>query len=958
MRPAKLLVTLAVVVWSAAAESADSAEFFERKIRPVLANNCIGCHNAKLKTAGLDLSSSEGFLKGGSNGPVVSKDDPASSRLLQVLSYQQPVKMPPQGKLASQEIADFTSWVNAGAPWPKASAAAAHRVPGSYPFTEEQKRFWAFQPVRDYPPPQVSDASWVKSSIDRFILAKLEGKGLKPAPAADKRTLIRRATFDLTGLPPTPKEIDDFLADTSPDAFARVVDRLLRSPRYGERWGRHWLDVARYADSTGADEDIRYPYAYRYRDYVIDAFNRDLPYDRFIKEQLAGDLLPADKPGEVNVRGIVATGFLAVGLKLLAEQDKPKMVYDMVDEQLDTTSRAFMGLTVACARCHDHKFDPIPTQDYYSMAGIFASTKSLSKVEGTVSQLYFAPLVPKPVYEKYEGHQKKIKSKLKQIQAVASVEAARRTAALLPRLADYMMAAYEYAHLPRSEWKLCIEDFARRKYLDAAALERWINYLTPSDDVRPELDEWFRAAAVGEAAARAEAAKYQQRFAATLADWEQKLAEWRDKVTAAAAQDNEPPDKPAFQGGKDRFFATVSFDASGPFRIAEPSAVFGPGKKIPASHEDPLYSTEANARIRVLDADIAELLKTAPPEPEMASGVTEGANVEQHVLIRGDAHNPGPLAPRRFLRVIAGDQQPPITSGSGRLQLAEWLASPTHPLTARVIVNRIWQFHFGQGLVRTPNNFGQLGDRPTHPELLDYLARRFVEQGWSIKAMHRMIMLSNAYQMSSRVTKQQAEADPDNLLLSHFNRRRLDVEEIRDALLAMDGSLDLTMGGTLQSGFGTDGENSSERLSIDPTTSRRRTVYLPLRRSNLPSLLNLFDFGDATTPGEGRANTNVAPQALFMMNSRFISERSRSFAKSMAETITAKDDDARRLEWAFLRILNRLPEPEEVRKLTEYLGAFQTKLAASGTGTKDATLSAWQSVCHILMASNEFIYVD
>src|SRR5215813_1024498 len=357
----KLAAVAVLCVAPAAGQFVTPSDFFETKIRPVFAANCFACHNAQMKTAGLDLSTAAGLQQGATSGPIISKDDPEKSRLLEVLRYQSATKMPPMGKLPDAQIADIAAWAKLGAPWPEKPVTTAEpKKSAQYEFTAEQRAFWAFQPVKDYPPPAVKNSSWPKSPVDNFILAKLEEKGITPAAPAEKLALLRRVTFDLTGLPPTPNEIDDFLSDHSAGAFAKVVDRLLASPRYGERWGRHWLDVARYADSTGADEDIRYPYAWRYRDYVIDAFNRDLPYNQFVMEQLAGDLLPAERPGEVNRRSIVATGFLAIGLKLLAEQDKPKMVYDMVDEQLDATSRAFMGLTVACARCHDHKFDPIP----------------------------------------------------------------------------------------------------------------------------------------------------------------------------------------------------------------------------------------------------------------------------------------------------------------------------------------------------------------------------------------------------------------------------------------------------------------------------------------------------------------------------------------------------------------------------------------------------------------------
>jgi cytochrome c551/c552 len=943
--------------------SSEQVEFFESKIRPLLANNCFTCHGSTVQAAGLNFSTAATFFKGAESGPVVVKGEPENSRLIQVVGYHGTIKMPPAGKLKDSEIADLVAWVKMGAPWADAGVIPpAPERRAEHKFSREQKAFWAFQPVRDNPPPTAKNGGWAQSPVDRFILAELESKGLAPAKAADRLTLLRRATFDLTGLPPTVKEIEDFLADGSPDAFAKVVDRLLASPRYGERWGRHWLDVARYADSAGADEDIRYPYAYRYRDYVVDALNQDLPYDEFIKQQLAGDLLPPDTPGGVNVKGIVATGFLQVGPKLLAEQDKPKMVYDMVDEQLDVTSRAFMGLTVGCARCHDHKFDPIPTKDYYSMASIFASTKSLSKVEGTVSQLLFVPLVPKDVTERYNQHQAKIKAKSEQIQEIVDSEAAKYAAALRPDLARYMLASWQYENRPKSLSSLKVEEFARQQELERLILESWISYLKPSPEVRPHLRPWFQAVegasklqpapADGPAvlpqvpAQLAEAAKaYQKQFQQSAEEWEDTLAKWRIKAKEALSLRMDPPEKPKVEGGKHRFFAEVYF-GKGPFAL-------------PEENPERLFSDQSRATVTALRSELDSLKKNSPPEPPMACAVEEGPSIQQRVFIRGNVANPGEEVPKQFLQIIAGESQTPVTKGSGRLELAEWLTKPDHPLTARVIVNRVWQWHFGEGLVRTPGNFGKLGEAPTHPGLLDYLARQFIEKGWSIKAIHRLIMLSSTYQMSSDISKKATDMDPSNRLLARMNRRRLDVEEIRDGLLAISGELDFTVGGTLQAGFGTDEENSNARLSFDPDSTKRRTVYLPLRRSNLPSLLNLFDFGDATTPGEGRARTNIASQALYMMNSQFVSDRARELARNLlADPI---DDDRRRIEAAHLLILGRRPGGDEVQNGLDYIKDYEKKGADLGRvrgAVPTSKLEAWQSFCHILMSSNEFIYVD
>jgi mono/diheme cytochrome c family protein len=899
-----------LVAGGLSAQTPSGADFFESRVRPIFAAQCAACHAGKMHMGGLNLSSPANILHGGESGPIISKDKPEESKLLQAIGYQANVKMPPQGKLKAQEIADITEWVKAGAPMPEDKAAAV-AAPKKKEWSKAQKEFWSFKPVKDNPPPAVKNTSWVKTPIDNFILAKLEEKSVEPAEPAGKLTLLRRATFDLSGLPPTQKEIDDFLNDRSPDAFAKVVDRLLDSPRYGERWGRHWLDVARYADSTGADEDHRYPYAWRYRDYVIDAFNKDLPFDQFVRQQIAGDLLPA-KDGGVNVNGIVATGFLSIGPRLIAEQDKVKMLYDFIDEQIDTTSRAFLGLTVACARCHDHKFDPIATKDYYSMASIFASTKAFKKIEGTVSQMYFAPLVPKPEADKYEAYVEQMDSRKREMSLIAEEEADRYGMPLRSKLADYMAAAWRVCHLGKPEEK---------QGLDVSVLRKWIEYLRQSAVEAPHLAKWLKA---DQSNYEQIAKGYQADFDAGAKAYDAKVAEWKKKGDLTA-------DRPKPNGVNNQFSGEV-LSAKGPF---------GLDAKTREEH-----FTEANQkRYATLKQELADLKTNMPPELPMACAVAEGSPVTQKVLIRGDAGNPGEEVVKRFPVILAGEDQTPITQGSGRLEFANWLTNPKHPLTSRVFVNRVWQWHFGEGLVRTPSNWGLVGEKPTNPELLDYLASTFIKEGWSVKKLHRMIMLSSTYQMSSQVTKEKFETDPANRLMSRVDRRRLDVEEIRDGMLMLDGSIDFTMGGTLQSGFGTDGENDEGRLSIKPDSVMRRTVYLPLRRSNLPTLLNLFDFGDATTTNEGRSRTNVAPQALFMMNSSFVSTRAKNLAKKLVENDNL--DNRRRVEIAYSTVLARKPTEAEANAALEYVQAFQAK---SG--------DAWQSLCRILLSSNEFVYVD
>lgn len=874
--------------------------------------------------AGLDLSTFEGFQKGAASGPLFVKGDTEPGRLLRALSYTGPVKMPPTGKLTDREAADIAAWIKLGAPWPKETAVTAG---------PKDSAFWSFQPVKHQNPPLVRNQRWAQSPIDNFILAKLEAAGLSPAKPASKLTLLRRATFDLIGLPPTVQEIRDFLADNSPDAFARVVDRLLASPRYGERWGRHWLDVARYADSTGADEDYRYPYAWRYRDYVISAFNKDVPYDRFVLEQLAGDLLPPTPPDRVNAEGIVATGFLALGPKLVAEQDKVKMLYDIVDEQIDVTSRALLGLTMACARCHDHKFDPIPTKDYYSLASVFASTKQLSKIEGTVSKLYFVPLVTESDASVYNRHQDEIQAKEKAMDAIIREEHSHYVAALRPQMTAYMVAAREVYADGKT-----VAKSAEEHHLLQPVLDRWVEYLKPRKERRPHLEEWYK---LSPTSAEETASAYAKRFDATLESFETKLAKWKQASADAAAAGKPMPDPPSFVAGKDRFFAEVYF-GKGPFAFPE---------KDP--DRDRLLSAGALNRVTQIRAAIEVLKKNPPPEPPMACAVTEGAEVQQQVFIRGNPAAKGEVAPKGFPGVLTGGRQPAISTVSGRLELGRWIASAENPLTARVMVNRIWQWHLGDGLVRTPSNFGKMGEPPTHPELLDYLATRFVESGWSLKAMHRLIMLSSTYQMDSTIAQKSAQEDPSNHLLSHFSRRRLDVEEIRDGLLALDGSLDLAVGGTLLDGTGRDVEFADGRLSFNPDKSKRRSVYLPLRRSNLPSIMSLFDFGDATTTGEGRARTNVAPQALFMMNSHFVAQQAENLAKQLLQDDSL--DDTGRIRRSYLIALGREPDAadQEVQSARDYIASVERRLGGS-----ESRLKAWRSFCRVLVASNDFVYVN
>ena len=860
-------------------------EFFEKNVRPVFAKNCYGCHGPNRQSAGLNFSTGPG---------------PDGSRLLEVVSYTADLKMPPAGKLSEAEIAALKTWVDAGAVWPKQAVTAASAGTGGKQITAADRQYWAFQPVKDPAPPAVKAAAWAKNPLDRFVLAKLEEKHLTPAKPAGKLTLLRRVTYDLTGLPPTPEEIAAFEADNSPTAFARVVDQLLAKPQYGEHWGRHWLDVARFADSTGMDEDHVYPNAWRYRDYVTNAFNNDLPFNRFVMEQIAGDLLPGQN-AEEKQRGIVATGFLALGPKPLAQQDRIQMIYDVVDEQIDTTSKAFLGLTVACARCHDHKFDPILTRDYYALAGIFASTEAFRNLgrPGSVSYIYNAPLDPEAA-NRYQSHRWRMFGKQLEMEEALAEDWARESALQSPRIAEWLIAA---------------KNATKGGSQDKDAV-KWRHWLESADEKArgSYLKKWFDATPDTIAAV---AQEYQSAYAAAAAKWESQMAGWRNRYATEMAQDRDLPARPKPNAEDAPFFAAAGFNG-GPLELHD------------------------SDRVAVLRAEWTALQKSLGPEPAMAAAVTDSVPVDQHIFLHGDHHSEGAAVAKTFPYVLAGESQTPPAKGSGRLELAQWLASAENPLTARVIVNRVWQWHFGEGLMRTPNNWGRMGDTPANPELLDYLTKRFIESGWSIKALHRLILLSNTYQMSAEASPGAKEADPLNRLNSRFNRLRMSVEEVRDSVLSLSGNLDATLGGALVPAKG---------KKLDTDDLKRRTLYIPVRRGSVPAVLSNFDFGDATTSSEGRARTNVAPQALFVMNSRFVIERSGDFAKRLLDD--AGRSDAQRIERAYLMALTRRPAADETDSALSYLASLEAKLPADGR-----RLAAWQSLCHVLISTNEFLYLD
>ncbi len=781
------------------APTAEQLKFFETNVRPVLVEHCQKCHGEKKQWAGLRLDSRAALLRGGDSGAAIAPGKPDESLLIRAVRHEdENLKMPENSKLAERQIADLVRWVEMGAPFPDALPGATR---------SRDPNHWAFQPPADVALPGVKNGEWINSPIDQFVLAKLEAAGLTPAAKADKRTLIRRVTFDLTGLPPTPAEVDAFIANERPDAYALLVDRLLSSPAYGERWGRHWLDVARYADSNGLDENVAHGNAWRYRDYVVTAFNQDKPFDRFLVEQLAGDLLPAADEAQRHEH-LIATGFLTIGPKVLAEVNEAKMKMDIVDEQLDTVGRVFLGLTLGCARCHDHKFDPIATADYYGLAGIFKSTRTMETYT-KVAKWHENPLVsPAATATKAEY--------------------------------DAQLAAKKKA----------VDDFVATA--DKAA---------------------------------------------------------RDKLAA----DAKPPEK-----------------------------------------LETLYPEETKAELAKLREALAVVEKN-PPDLPAAMGVAEDTIVDLAIHIRGNPLKLGDVIPRHTPPVVRGPQASQFSSSeSGRRQLADWLIDPQHPLTSRVIVNRVWRWHFGTGLVRTTDNFGLLGEAPSHPELLDWLARRFVADGWSFKSLHRVILNSRAYQLSSLADPALIVGDPENRLFGRANVRRLEAEEVRDALLQISGKLDPAVGGSLLKVKNRGYLFDHTSIDLSDYTSQRRSLYLPVIRNNLFDLFQLLDFPDPAVPSGDRAMTTVAPQALLMLNSDFVMQSADELAKRLLSD-AANDND--RLSLLSQVVFGRDATAQERDGNLAFVARVEQSLAAKVPDAGERRRQAWSVMCHVAIASNEFVYI-
>ena len=814
--------------------------FFEKKIRPVLVEHCYPCHSAEAeKVRGdLRLDTREGVRAGGAGGPVVVPGRPERSPLIKALHARDPdTAMPPKGKLPEAVIADFEAWVKMGAPDPR-TAGPGREAAGTSKYVvdiEKGRDFWAFKPPVRTPVPAVKDGTRASSDIDRYLAAAREKNGIRPVGTADKRTLLRRVYLDLIGIPPTADAVEAFVADTASDAFERVVDRLLASPHFGERWGRHWLDVARYAESSGKAVNMNYPHAWRYRDYVIAAFNADKPYDLFIKEQLAGDLMPSSDP-KVKAERVVATGFLALGPKLLNERNGLQFELDLVDEQIDVTTQAFLGITVACARCHDHKFDPIPQRDYYALAGIFRSTETCYGTIRFIQSQRPSPTIPLP-----------------------------KDSGLAPGTSE----------------KLTAEERTRLEK-QIADLNKQIAEAT--DPIR----RIFPAGQVALLRARLEAFD----------------SDGNPKLLAMGVRD-----KPAGRGG----FGGGGFGGGGFGR-------FGGFAGSPVIADSPIYTR-------------------GEPDKPTAERVPRG--VPQ-------------VMTRKPIRIPSGT--------SGRLQLAEWIASPENPLTARVMVNRVWLHLFGRGLVPTADNFGAAGEPPTHPELLDHLAIGFMNDGWSVKRLIRRIVLTDAYRLDSRFDPAAFEADPDNAWLWRMSPRRLDAESLRDSMLAVSGQLDPTppqgsvvarAGEGPAGGLGAFTRGASVNQAINDPCNTRRSVYLPIIRDNLPEALVLFDAPDPSLIAADRPTTTVPSQALFILNNPFVIRSAEAAADKLLKGTTT---DTERVRAAYLSFYGRPPVEKELATAEQFLKAYKTQLTRERVPASRQEREAWAAFCQALFASAEFQY--
>ncbi len=915
-------------------------EFFENRIRPILAAHCYSCH-AQLQASQLRVDSREHLLKGGSLGPSVVPGDPDSSILIQAVRHtHERLKMPPSGKLSPRQIEDLAAWVRAGAHWPEKGVGG-----GKDEIASGHKAFWAFQPLRA---PKVAQTA--ASPIDHFVGSKLNELRLKRNNPAERRILLRRLSFDLLGLPPSPEEVTAFLADSSPQALASTVDRMLESPHFGERWGRFWLDVARYGENDYSGVQVRdYPQAWRYRDWVIDAFNRDMPYDLFVKAQIAADLLPGDRGKLLGGLGLLGLGPWYYGIS-----HPPQARADERHERVDMISRGFLGLTAACARCHDHKYDPISMEDYYGLAGVFANVHYKSY-----------PLVPAGEVERVEAQEKKVKDLEKTIDDFLKRQSDELAQIMARQTSRYLQASWKVlrARDSNEEAKSArILTEAEAWGLDRETLTKAVTYLSRPQDEHPYLRPWsllLEKADATEAEVRQVAGDYQE---AIFSIWaEKKALEEEMRVLLARLPPRPEQERTRLPDGYvsgDGFEATrnlVGTDVE-PKSLSRERHVawnqlLGDGEKAIFRHQgkglERFLHGEWKKHLDALRRELEERKSKLPEPYPYVAGVEEWKQPRNARLnVRGNPFQEGPEVPRRFLSVLSSGSPKPFEKGSGRLELAEAIAA--HPLTARVMANRVWQHLLGAGIVRTPDNFGKTGDRPSNPELLEYLAGRLVDQGWSVKKLIREILLSQTYRASSDDSKANESIDPGNRFFWRANRRRLDAEAIRDSILSVSGRLDRQPGGPSQE---LTAENTNNVAAMNPAGGRRapeskgenirRTVYVKVGRFKLDETLALFDVPSPSVSNSQRGVTNVPLQRLFFLNSEFVLKQADAL---VARLRTAGGDEQQMIRNAYYLLFARDASPSEARMAREFLA----------TAGKDA----WTLYAQALLSSNELVYID
>ncbi len=865
----------AILLVAATLAAADPAEHFELKIRPILANRCFGCHSTA-PLGGLAITSRNALLKGGKTGPALVPGNIADSLLIQAIEHtNDKMKMPLGGaKIPEAEIATLKQWVKDGAFWPEVKIETI-KTP-NYTITDKQRQFWSFRPVTKPTLPTLQNKQWPTSPLDHFIAARLEAKGITPNPPASKKDLIRRAYFDLIGLPPTYDQVKAFEEDNSPNAFAKVVDHLLRSPHYGERWARYWLDVARYADDRlDSDVELPYPNSFRYRDWVIESFNKDLPYDTFVKAQIAGDQLKGSDPK------------LAIGLGFYG------LSPELTDDRVDVTTRGFLALTGACAQCHDHKFDPIPTKDYYALQGVFSSTKRAE-----------FELAPEAEVKAWKAQDKKIQDLKKRIEAFLHNQATTLAEALANESPRYIRAVRTGVADPS---------------LDKETLDRWTRYLKTGPKDNKYLHGWQND--------DFDLAKFRQEALKVLI--ERKEVDTKN-LSSKATNDPDskaetyalPPDR--FYLWRDLFFN----DFYGrEFKQEEDGILYyGPNRGYLTSDGTVERFLEGRFKQYLSDmrAELKDLVSKLPPQYSYAHAIKDNPTaINERIQIGGQPERLGEEAPRAFLSILSKADPKPFTQGSGRLELAEAIASPDNPLTARVFVNRIWQHHFGEGLVKTVSNFGLMGDRPSHPELLDYLASEFITNNWSIKQLHRTIMLSSTYQLSAASSDKANELDPSNRLLWRANRQRLDAESMRDTLFTVTGELDRTLGG--------------KPVLLDQPTNHRRSIYGYVSRRKLDGTLALFDFPNPNLSAEQRIVTATPLQQLFFLNSEFLEAR----AKALVDRLANIKSTPERIREAYRLLYSREATPQELTLGQQFLAT-----------------QPWLPYAQVLLSANELLFVN